>query len=335
MVSNKMHIALCFDDNYLMAGGVLISSILYTNKNSEIVFHIITEHLSLKSQNKLQGLLTNSHSEIKFYTIDSSLIKELPLGKAKYISIATYIKLFIPIILPQTISKVLYLDSDMVVIGALTALWNIDIADYPIGATIDSQCDDIRTFNRIGYINTGKGHFNTGMVLFNTICYREQGVLEKALLYIKENPEKLVYPEQDVLNFILAENWKKIVLNYNLMSPHYYYSIESMLIRSTYFDEIREARENPVIIHYAGSIKPWHKECCVPLKEVWFFFKSLSPWKNERIIYKYHGYVRLRYKIRRFLEAIHVLDDTRYLRIDPDINIVLLNNNILNKLRFR
>jgi lipopolysaccharide biosynthesis glycosyltransferase len=47
MHENLIHIALCFDDNYCMPAGVLVTSIIQTQK-TPIMFHIFSEKLLKK-----------------------------------------------------------------------------------------------------------------------------------------------------------------------------------------------------------------------------------------------------------------------------------------------
>ncbi len=54
-------------------------------------------------------------------------------------SVATYYRLRIPEILPQNISKALYLDGDIIVEQDLKELWNLDLSNAVLGAVEDAD----------------------------------------------------------------------------------------------------------------------------------------------------------------------------------------------------
>src|SRR3546814_4644899 len=51
-----------------------------------------------------------------------------------HISHASYLRIFIPEILPDSVEKVLYLDCDIVVRNDIAALWNLSLGDKVLGA---------------------------------------------------------------------------------------------------------------------------------------------------------------------------------------------------------
>jgi lipopolysaccharide biosynthesis glycosyltransferase len=59
--------------------------------------------------------------------------------------------------------------------------------------------------------------------------------------------------------------------------------LEIYPVNNKFFPEIYEALNSPVIIHYTGRIKPWHKDCSTPYKKIWLFVKSQTVWKNKKL----------------------------------------------------
>ena len=53
------HIGYGTDENFVMPMGVSIISVLENNKTKPVAFHILTEHISEESKNKLNRLLKN------------------------------------------------------------------------------------------------------------------------------------------------------------------------------------------------------------------------------------------------------------------------------------
>ena len=98
----------------------------------------------------------------------------------------------IPKILPNNISKALYLDCDLIINGNISSLFTIDLNDYASGAVFDGGTDDIRTYNRLKY-SSGNGYFNAGVLLMNLEYWRINNVMESLFSFIKEHPERLMF----------------------------------------------------------------------------------------------------------------------------------------------
>jgi len=313
-MNDYMEIVIGPDENYAMPCGVLITSILYTNPGRKIRFHIISEYLSEKTKKLLMECVKGTESVVVFYRLDPDLMVGFP---PLHNSLATYAILFIANILPAEIEKVLYLDADMIVMDSLEYLWNTDITDYPMAGAISPSHDDIRNYNRLDY-DCEKGYYNIGTHVINLAYWRKNNLLEECFNIIKNNSSKLKQRDQDVLNILLAGNWKIIHSKYNCYI-NYYFPIENILIRKKFHDEIKSARLNPVILHFINVPKPWHKEYDMPLVKVWMFFKKMSPWKNKKLKYYYHGTKVLKSILKHILTSLHLY--TPKWDIDPDLNM--------------
>jgi lipopolysaccharide biosynthesis glycosyltransferase len=315
------------DENYAMPCGILIQSIVLTNPLERIRFHIISEDLTDKSKSRFKQILKNTKNTIDFYTINPVLLDGLPQLNG---SSATYIILFLADILPCEIERVLYLDADMMVLNSLTELWAVDITDYPAAGARSIMNDDIRNYNRLDYAPS-MGYYNIGTQLINLNYWRKNNISKESLSFIINNPDKLKYCEQDVLNTILMDKWKTISPRYNFFQ-NYYMPIEDLLIKKELHAEIENARINPVIIHFISNPKPWHKEYNImPLTKIWIFFKNMTPWKPDKLKYYDHGIKLLIYKIKHLLEILHLRRPYLW-KADPQIDMDVIVNKIYNQI---
>jgi lipopolysaccharide biosynthesis glycosyltransferase len=326
-MNDFMEIVIGPDENYAMPCGVLIQSILYTNPDIEIRFHIISTNLSDRSKNNFHKIIENTRSTIIFYNIDLDRLNGLPPLNG---SVATYIILFIANILPCEIKKILYLDADMIVVDSLRKLWEIDITGYPAAGAFSIMNDDIRNYNRLDY-DCSKGYYNIGTQLINLDYWRENNILEKSLLFIKNNPDKLKYCEQDVLNVILMGKWKTVSPRFNFFQ-NYYMPIEDLLIRKQLYAEIECARINPCIIHFISNPKPWHREYNMPLTTIWIFFKNMTPWRSKKLKYCYHGVKFIKYIIVYFLVILHLRKPYLW-NADPRLNMAAIIEKIYTQIK--
>lgn len=303
-----MDIVLTFDDGYCPYACATIASVLRTNKCKH-VFHIITDGIGGASQKKITDYLKFRGNDVKFYVLDREILKSFPIGKGMantYVSLATYYRLFIPEVLSTSIEKVLYLDCDVIVNGDLCDLWNYSFANddeciYALEEFPDLAFPGCRRLN----YPFEYSYFNAGVLLINLTNLRKHYSIDKAIDYIRTHNIK--YHDQDVLNGMLYENKIFMPLKYNIM--------DAALIKNAKFpkryENQEEALTNPVIVHFSGPIKPWHKECKNPYAALYWENVGLTPWKDIVVGEKHTGFLdKLLYKVKCFikysLEFFHI-----------------------------
>ncbi|HRO42730.1 MAG TPA: glycosyltransferase family 8 protein [Flavipsychrobacter sp.] len=271
-----MEIALGLDEKYVMPGGVLMLSIVKTHTNTPVNFHILSEALSDKSKMLLRDCIKHApFASVSFYNItDWEMKSKMP--EAFHFTKAIYYKLFVAHLLPPSLSRVLYFDSDMLVVDSLKELWETDLEDYAAAASIDLHHDDIRDFNRLGY-HQQYGYFNSGMCLMNLNIWRTEDLPNKILSFVLEHKERCKYYDQDAINYILCGRIKRVSFKYNTQE---FYAVEDVTVRKSLHEDLLNSRERPVVIHYIGGIKPWHIECQNPYKNLWKYMQQQTPWAN-------------------------------------------------------
>ena len=273
-----MDIVFCTDNNYVMPCGISMVSLFENNNGQDITVHIIGMNLDESGKDKLKGISDKYNSSIIFYNIDEEYIKKFKLmfDGPRHISIAAYIRLFIPEIVSDNINKVLYLDCDLIVVRDLSELWNTNIDNHSIAGVLDGMVFQRDLHDRLGY-SKDYPYVNSGVLLINLEYWRQNRILEKLLEYAKNKFEDIFFMDQDVINGTLHESTLLVHMKYNSNSIFYEYGWNP----HSYKDEAEEARTNPVIIHYSSADKPWQKGRFHPLIPIYLKYKELSPWKNE------------------------------------------------------
>ena len=285
-----IHIACCTDDAFTEHCGVLMVSVCENKGESPIHFHLLTNGIKLSNERALRGIAKRYGQSISIYRVNENDLKDCPIQKNDRVSIVAYFRILLPVILPEFIRKVLYLDCDILVLKDLEDLWNMDIERFSAGVVMDQQGQDIRKFNNLEY-DIALGYFNSGVMLINLNYWRVNNITAEVLEYINNNPEKLKCWDQDALNYVLKDSKLDLPLRFNDQDEFYW---KDPLLARKYWAEMYDAVKNPVILHYNGSIKPWHKECTHPDKELYQEYKSLSPWRGKK---KQHVKLKKRIKI--------------------------------------
>lgn len=275
-----MNVVCCTDHNYVMPTGIMICSVCANHTNYEVTFHVIcSEDVTDDDKMDLINITQQYHHSICFYPVEIEVPHSFTINKSvqpKHITIAAYYRLFLVEILPSHIDKVLYLDSDVIVRHSLQDMYNTDIHDYAVGAITDCFEGNIEYYNRLRYSPT-LGYFNSGVLLVNLEYWRQNKILQKGIEFATKYPERIVYHDQDILNYLLKNNKKIFKLTYNLQEVHLH---KNLMISWEYEKDLDEAINNPYIIHYTGPYKPWRKKCTNPYKSEFIKYKMMTKWKD-------------------------------------------------------
>ena len=262
------------DNKYAQHLAVTFVSILENNRGDVPKLYVIGDELTTENKNSLSETVKPFGATIEFVQTDVGLYKHLCVSG--YFSRATYLKVFVPELLPRDIERVIYLDCDVIVEEDLYDLWNIDISRYHLGAVLDTTLTD-RLSILVG--EAGMPYFNAGVMLLNLRKWRDDNTVEAVLKFINENNEKLLYRDQDALNAILYKKWLHIEAKWNVQPPMFFCMVKN---KSADDISLRYALEKPHIIHYTGRGKPWNYITTYPLRNNYFKHLQLTPWRGFR-----------------------------------------------------
>lgn len=278
-----MNIILTFDNRYSQYAAVLMASIcLYNNVDN---FFLISDYISDENKTKLEKVCTNGGAQATFLKVDIDTVKKFPIGGRTvnhYLSLATYYRLLIPSLLPENVSKVLYLDCDIIVNDSLSELWNFKTnEDTYVLAVEDKNVIISKAKERLQM--GGHAYFNAGVMLLMIDRLRKFHFTEKAISFISEHRDLIRMHDQDVLNALLYKHVQFLPLKYNVMDHYLYQSLD---LPERYLSHKKDIY-NPVIIHYTGAVKPWNIECKHPYKSLYQYYLDYTPWKGTPLFHKY------------------------------------------------
>lgn len=264
-----IHVVSSINQGFLQHFLSMAMSVVHNSKQ-KIDFHIMSNDLGDNIKDKIKDLFKSYKSVLfHFYNINDNLLKKIEI-QAEHLTIQTLYRLLIPKILPDTIDKVIYLDSDLVVETDITHLFDINIEEYYVGATNEIYEPSIKILD----LETPLHYFNAGVMLLNLHKWRNNSFTEKCLDFAKNNQEKLLLADQDILNGLLQGEWKKIPLEWNLVKGVWNnYEEYCNLYSKNYIDKVMES---PFIIHYTSPSKPWHWLCQHHFKDRYFYYLDMT-----------------------------------------------------------
>jgi lipopolysaccharide biosynthesis glycosyltransferase len=115
----------------------------------------------------------------------------------------------------------------------------------------------------------GTKYFNSGVLLINLSFWRKNNVAERAISFVRNNPDKVQYWDQDALNAILINQWVELPTCWNWQ---YWW-------RTSY----PETEQEPAIVHFITSDKPWHWSNSHIFKQEYHQYRIKTPWRRYKL----------------------------------------------------
>lgn len=271
-----MEILVCFDHLFLTPCGVMLKSLVENNKEESIHIHaIINKDVTLADKDSLRNEIERNNIKIDFYEFNAAVLEDFPGLKGTHYAESNYYRLFCSSILPDNISKVLYLDCDLIINDNLIDLWNTEVTGKAIAAVINPLVKRIE----IQDIIDGK-YFNSGVMLINVDYWRQNDMELKFVDCIEKCREYIIAVDQDVINIVLQSSIIELPLRYNVQHPLLY---QKRFLKNTLdnqYSELDSSLSTPAIVHFTGSKKPWNGACKNPFRPLYYLYLKKTKWMD-------------------------------------------------------
>jgi lipopolysaccharide biosynthesis glycosyltransferase len=278
-----IHIVLASDANYAMPMAVAICSAAAScDRASRLQFHVIQSRISPELRRKIEFSLelTGAPRARICWVEAGALLKEFPIIHRNHTELI-YARLLIPNLLPQQIEKALYLDSDLVVRGNISELWNMPFEEKSLLAARD----------RIGFVGAPSGianhrelgipadapYFNSGVLLMNLSKWREVETSERVFNYLREYRDVIRMEDQEALNAVLFGDWGELDFGWNWQIPWREYRLHRATPAWVPQTERRD------IVHFPTSEKPWLPGCDYEERAIFFGALDKTAWAGWRV----------------------------------------------------
>ncbi|WP_420348107.1 glycosyltransferase family 8 protein [Pelagibius sp.] len=262
------------DGSYSQHLAVTLVSLLENNPANAFDILAITLNMGGEDEAKLQRIVAgNSRVSLRFQPFDIERYRHFRTDN--HISHASYLRIFIPEILPADVERVLYLDCDLVVQADLAPLWASDLGGRTIGAVHNPF------FVRHGDLamSPGADYFNAGVLLMDLARWRRLGATERLVRFIETHHAHLYAHDQDALNAVFEGDITELPPHWNFQTAMLWCEPEAL---SMSYRAFRELLLTPGIIHYTTPSKPWHFQNTHPHKDVYYQYLAKTPYHDFR-----------------------------------------------------
>ncbi|MGL5123923.1 MAG: glycosyltransferase family 8 protein [Fusobacteriaceae bacterium] len=252
-------------NNYARHLGATLMSVLLNTREKWKIYVVYTV-LSEENMLKITSLVKEKKCEVEYIKITEKLLNNFTVGKGTHLDIIVFGRLYIPEFLKNE-KKAIYLDCDIIVKSPLEDLYNENLDGYSILAIPDGKKDQELSKKRLK-LNEDKIYFNSGVMVMNLEKIRENKLFEKTVDFCNNLKEELLLNEQDALNIIFENNFKKGDIIWNFTHGN--------------CEENKISKEKIKIIHYTGEIKPWDCADYSPYKKEYWKYLNKTPWKGVK-----------------------------------------------------
>jgi lipopolysaccharide biosynthesis glycosyltransferase len=156
----------------------------------------------------------------------------------------------------------------------LREIWETDLSDHTLAAVEEIMDPPL---HRDAFLKTSR-YFNSGVMLFNLLRWRDLGYEAKCLAVPDDMLGKIEHHDQSILNYLFREG------DVRYLGAQFNYMISFKGQFAPSLDPILKGIQ-PLIVHYAGA-KPWHLDAWLDRRtdlnsfEHYWKYWELGPWSD-------------------------------------------------------
>ncbi len=278
---DKIPVILSGDNGYAKFIATTGVSVLY-NTHSFVEFYILCDGITDNNKKLIKDTFSSvtNHYSVKFIDCCAKeYFSKIKLSPYYYVSLSTCNRLLFPLLAPE-VKRAIYLDVDLIAIGDVKELWDIDLEGNIIGACPLYFARDYKDANKVIKASNDYQYFNSGVMLIDYEKWREKigtndDVINNLLNILNEIKIQCA-PDEVMLNRFAYLNggYKRLEARFNCNLRHSFnwlqnnrYSLskkdtkllkefEDNLVKNNFENDI-SLEKGIIFRHFAGSEKPW------------------------------------------------------------------------------
>ena len=200
----------------------------------------------------------------------------LPLNPRAHYTLDNWTRLWVEDFFSSDVERVLYLDSDIVVVGSLAQLWSTNL-DGALFAAVDIPGSD-RGVKHLG-LSAEDGYFNSGVLLIDLKKWRKTCALEAVLNYVDAYPE-LIDARRRPRGPERLFSWSKKAPRLQVERHFVVFSRAGLTLPIAPAEIELVRQEGPRIIHFNVNLKQLSYFCDHPSKTEYEKYLRMTEWHD-------------------------------------------------------
>ncbi len=255
-----IHVAMTLDANYLRGTMAAVLSILQHSTCPEnLTFNFLSAHFEPDLFSGIKS--TFPYLNFKIYRFDSKRVQN-KISKSIRQALdqpLNYARIYLADLIPSNVGRVIYLDSDLVVVDDIEKLWGVDMEDKVVAAPEYCLANFTQYFtdefwSDPEFSETFEGrnpcYFNTGVMVMDVDKWRTGGYTQKVDEWMSVQKKKRIYQLGSLPPFllVLAGKIKPVDHRWN----------QHGLGGDNFQGKCRNLHPGPIsLLHWSGKGKPW------------------------------------------------------------------------------
>ncbi len=278
----KINVAFAADTNYAQHVAVAMASVMKNVRSGSAVrFFLLSDGIEKALLQRIEETASRFHAEL--VVIDLSKAEGFEtVYTSGHISRAAYFRLALPDILPADVTRVIYCDTDLLVLDDISKLWEMDLQGMPLAAVPDygimASKRSMKEKRKTIGLPEGAEYFNSGVLVIDLSKWRECGYAQQVVDVAAK--KDLRHHDQDALNQVFIGKWKELPLSWNVIPP-VMQLLPKVLRNGKFRKNALAARRAISILHYAGRCKPWDFARAKGFNETYYAYLALTPFAGE------------------------------------------------------
>ncbi|KAJ0051429.1 hypothetical protein Pint_02647 [Pistacia integerrima] len=260
-----VHVAMTLDPEYLRGTLAAIHSVLkHASCPENIFFHFIASDSSSLHSDELSHIVRVAFPSLTFkvYEFKESVVADLISSSIRQAleNPLNYARSYLADMLENCVERVIYLDSDTIVVDDIQKLWRVSLSgSRTIGAPEYCHANFTKYFTYEFWFNSdfsrvfeGKNpcYFNTGVMIMDLKRWRENNYTGKIEKWMKIQKEKRIYELGSLPPFLLVFGGDVEAIDHR-WNQH-------GLGGDNVVNSCRRLHPGPVsLLHWSGKGKPW------------------------------------------------------------------------------
>lgn len=233
-----MRIVLTSNQEYFPGLCLTVASVLaFWKHETPPLFSVLTSRVPEDLLGRLESMVVERGARVEFHEVKGNELASLPLAPGLHP--LTYARLLIPGLFPG--EKVLYLDSDLLIVRDLSSLFLLDLTSALAAAPRAGRLgDDCPWWQKEG-LDPDAPYFCPGVMIIDCPGWLRERVGERTLELVLADPSACKCWDQTALNYILYGR----------------YHVLSSAWSRLHWEFARKPEDETFILHFITSGKPW------------------------------------------------------------------------------
>jgi lipopolysaccharide biosynthesis glycosyltransferase len=287
-------LALAADEAYALPLSVVVESALdHLDPNAHLDLFVLDGGLRADTRRRLDAAWTARGARVEWMQPGGLSLDDVKLGG--HISVVTYFRILLPHVLPERVTRAIYLDCDVLVLGDLAQLWAVPLDGQPAAAVQDAAAPYLDTAVAFPELAARSAHIlatrpvenyrelglapdlpycNAGTLLMDVAAWRDEGIPQRILDCLTEQRRFVRFWDQYGINVVLAGRLAPLEPRWNVSC----YLAEGWEHTPFHAEAHAECLSNPGAVHFLGPDKPWQLGSRLRWADAYRAALARTPW---------------------------------------------------------